>query len=363
MAGSTDEIRVITALDVSPLRSQALYHAVAEAMEGDGPDTILLVRPTRAYVCIGFHQDAQRELDLDACASLQLPIIRREVGGGAVLLDQHQVFLQWVFRAGRLPASPLDRYRLFIGPLTSTYGSLGVDGVYRPVNDVHVAGRKIGGAGAARIGQSEVLVGSIMFDFDALTMSKVLRVPSEKMRDKVASTMSEYVTSLHRELGREIGQDEVVSQYLGNASGSLQRPLAPGTLSRRELMALERIEKRLGSASWTYRRTSRLGAGVKVSEDVTVLEGTHKAPAGLVQLLAVVRSGVIIEAQVFGDFTLIPQSALPAIESSLQGVTANPTSVSDAIAALYAEVGLDSPGLEPGDFGAAMAAALGETTR
>lgn len=356
---SQESVRIVRAFDVSPLRSQAIYHAVGDAMRAGGPDTILLVRPLLPYVCVGFHQDVERELDLDACTRLGLSIIRREVGGGTVLLDRNQVFVQWVFRPGSLPAALEDRYRLFIDPLVATYRSLGVEALYRPVNDIHVSGRKIGGTGAARIGESEILVGSIMFDFDPFTMSRVIRVSSEKMRDKVVAAMEEYVTSLRRELGSDPDQDLVLTQYLANASESLGRPLATGQLGPSELTALARWEERLGSASWTYRRTSRAAVGVKVHQDVTVLEGVHKSPAGIVQLVTVIRSGLITEARIYGDFTLLPQSALTAIETSLQGIPNDPTAVTEAVAKVYADMQVDAPGLQPEDFGAAMSVALG----
>lgn len=343
------------------MRSQAVYHAVGESLSESGPDTILLVRPAQPYVCIGFHQDAATELDLGACKQLGLPVIRREVGGGAVYLDSNQLFVQWVFRPSRLPRTLFDRYRLYVEPLVDTYRSLGVQAEYRPINDIHVSGRKIGGTGAARLGGSEVVVGSIMADFDHYTMSRVLNIASEKMRDKVATAMGEYVTSLHRELGEVIDLEQVTTSYLAHAAQSLGRALEPGELTAEETAALDGVERRLSSDAWTYRHTRRAGSAVKIHEDITVREGVHKAAAGLVQIVVVIQAGVILDAQVFGDFTLIPQGALPAIEEALKGIRADPEVASSVVRDLYAKMNLDAPGLEPEDFGAALTAALGKS--
>jgi len=54
-----------------------------------------------------------------------------------------------------------------VEPLVLTYRDLGIVATHRPVNDVHVRGKKIDGTGAALIGRAEVLVGSFMFDFDS----------------------------------------------------------------------------------------------------------------------------------------------------------------------------------------------------
>lgn len=352
-------VRVVTIPDASAVASQAVYHAVAESLGADDPDTVLLVTPVDPYVCIGFHQDATTELDLDACRRLGLPVLRREVGGGAVYLDRGQVFVHWVFHPDRLPRSLADRYALFVQPIVATYRELGVPATYRPVNDVHVEGRKIGGTGAARLGDAEVLVGSIMFDFDHDAMAEVLHVASEKMREKVATTMREYVTSLRRELDVLPDRREVLASYLRHAGSALGRTMEAGGLSSTERATLAEVERRLSDDAWTFRRTRRPASGVKIHEDVSVYEGVHKAPAGLVRLVVAVRSGKILDAQVFGDFTLLPQTALPAVEAALSGLDADPAVVTSAVRELYRVLDLDAPGLEPEDFGAALAAAMG----
>ena len=72
---------------------------------------------------------------------------------------------------------------------------------FNVVNDIQVDGRKIGGTGAATVGESMIVAGSLMFDFNYELMVRVLRVPSEKFRDKMYSTMKEYLTTINRQLG------------------------------------------------------------------------------------------------------------------------------------------------------------------
>ena len=83
-----DPIRVLDLGLVPPLRSQAIYHGIAYAMNPDTPDTIILVGPTDPYLCIGYHQELEKEVDADDGRQAGLPIYRREVGGGAVYLDR-----------------------------------------------------------------------------------------------------------------------------------------------------------------------------------------------------------------------------------------------------------------------------------
>jgi len=71
-----------------------VYHAVAHTMEPHDPDTIILVSPAGPYLCIGYHQDLEEEVDAAYCATRGLLILRREVGGGAVYLDDGQISCQ-----------------------------------------------------------------------------------------------------------------------------------------------------------------------------------------------------------------------------------------------------------------------------
>jgi ferredoxin len=123
-------------------RDQTL--GVGYAMKPGTPDTIILAGPTDPYVCIGYHQELEKEVDVDYCREHGLPIYRREVGGGAVYLDQGQVFTQWIFHGHNLPASLDERFALYIRPLVDTYQSFGIPAHHRPVNDIHVQGKKSG---------------------------------------------------------------------------------------------------------------------------------------------------------------------------------------------------------------------------
>ncbi len=269
----SEPVRVVRLAGVSPLRSQAAYHALGHAPRAAGaPDTILLIVPASPYVCIGYHQELEREVDTAACRRLGLPVIRRGVGGGAVLLDDGQVFANWVFAANHLPGSIESRFRLYAAALVETYRGLGVPAEHRPVNDIHVAGRKIGGTGAARMGEREVVVGSLMFDFDHDRMAQVLRVSSEKMRDKVARALHDYVTTLRRELGVAPDRDAVLAAYLEQCAAALGRPMRAGELTAEELRAVRGWERRLASAQWTQRAARRAVSGVRICADVSVHE-------------------------------------------------------------------------------------------
>ncbi len=185
---------------VSWEHSQALYHAAAYLQK----EALFILRPATPYVCTGFHQDTEQEIDLAYTKEHNIPVFRREVGGGAVYLDGEQLFFQLIMRKDRpeVPENIAAFYRKFLGPVIETYREFGVDAEYKPVNDIIANGRKVSGTGAAEINDMIILVGNFIMDFDYETMSKCLRVPDEKFRDKVFKTLQENLSTIKRETGK-----------------------------------------------------------------------------------------------------------------------------------------------------------------
>lgn len=351
-------IRLLRLGMASPVRSQTCYHAAARALGEDTPDTIILVSPSGPYVCIGFHQDLEKEVDTDYCRGRRLPVYRREVGGGAVYLDRDQLFVQWVFHPSSLPASVAERFRLYIEPLVLTYRALGIDARHRPVNDIHVGHKKIGGTGAARIGRAEVVVGSIMFDFDSVAMAGVLKVPTEKMRDKVYQSLEEYMTTLRDELGAPPDRTAVEALYLAQCARLLDADIVPGEWTAEEETLARELDRRFESRDWIYQEGAARRPGVKIHEDVEVRESSLKTPGGLIRLTLRLRGGQIDDVSISGDFTIFPQTAVIEIEDAMRGAAAEPQVVLEAIRKKYLESRIQSPGIGPEDWAAAFSPAL-----
>ncbi len=343
-------VRLLDLGEVSPLRSQTVFHAVAYAMTPDTPDTILLVSPSAPYVCIGYHQDLEREVDLAYCREHNLPVYRREVGGGAVYLDNGQVFTQWIFHRDRLPASLEERFALYIRPLVATYRALGIDAYHRPINDIHVRGKKIGGTGAAQIGMAEVVVGSLMFTFDKRTMAQVLKVPSEKMRDKIYQSLEQYMTTMEEQLGYVPDREEVKALYIRHCEEALGVRVVPGEWTEAEEAMARELDDRFTSEEWLFQKGRLRPPVVKIHEDVYVVEAAHKVPGGLIRVVARLREGHIDDISISGDFTVLPAFAVAAMEQAVRGLRATQEALLTRLRDVYRSMNVQSPGVTAEDF-------------
>jgi lipoate-protein ligase A len=351
-------IRLLDLGFVSPLHSQTVYHAVGHAMTADSPDTIILVSPEQPYVCIGYHQDLEKEVDLEYCRSAGLPVYRREVGGGAVYLDAGQLFVQWAFQPGSLPADLETRFALYVRPLVETYQALGIPAYLRPINDVHVGGKKIGGTGAAQMGIAEVVVGSLMFTFDKATMARVLRVSTEKMRDKVFQGLEQYMTTMQEQLPALPERELVKRLYVERCANALEAGIVRGQLTPSEQAMMAEWDARFLSDEWLHAVGGLHQARIKIHEDVRVGEAAYKAPGGLIRVTILLREGLIDDLSLSGDFTLLPGSALGVLERSLRGAAVAQEALESQATQVYRALGIQSPGVSPSHFVEAILAAV-----
>jgi len=206
-------IRWVNAGKVSAWRSQGLYHGLGHAWNKDTPDTIVLAVPSDPYICLGYFQDADKELDVRYCERNSLPVIRRETGGGAVYIDKNQLFVQWIFNQNSVPPRVDQRFQWFLKPMIETYRFFGIDAYYCPVNDVHVDGKKIVGTGAAMIGNAEVVTGNFILSFDKAPFFKALNFPSSNFKELAREGLEEYMSDMGRESHQMPEMDEVLNRY------------------------------------------------------------------------------------------------------------------------------------------------------
>lgn len=336
---------------VPPLRSLAVFHAAARAMQGGDPPLLILVQPQTPFVSIGYHQEAEREVDLTECAALGMPVYRRQVGGGAVLLDRGQVFFHLILPETSAPRDIEERYRLYTQPALETYRSLGVPANFRPINDLEVSGRKIGGTGGATIGAAVVFVGSILLDFDARTMARVLKIPDEKMRDKVEQNLLEYVTCIRRERGDIPPVEEVKNLLVRHFAEVLDVPLLPDSLGEQEQHSLAEVERELASPEWLHLlRSPEIPWNLKISGRVRLRERVHKAPGGLLRATATIVEDRIGEILVTGDCTVEPQDALQNLPGYLEGEVLEEDALTRAVDRFFREQGVRIPGVQSSDL-------------
>jgi lipoate-protein ligase A len=332
---------------LSGQQSMLVFHALAR-MDIEG---LVIVSPDVPLVSIGYFQDAAQEVDLDHCRRIGLPFMRREVSGGATYLDRNQVFYQVIWKRGspRFPVKVKEIFQWISSAAVETYGAFGSPAAYRSVNDIVTPeGRKIAGEGGGNIGGCMVAVGGILMDFDCAAMSRVLRVPDEKLRDKVFKTMEENLTTMRRELGEPPPRDEVV-RVLGEKFEKLLGKLEPASLTPAITGKMEELERWLTSEAFLHRR-GKPAAGVKIREGVRLHYGMHKAPGGLIRTAGEIQEERIRDIVISGDFTFMPKERLTGLERHLVGAPLEEKRLVKRVDDFLGKEDVEMPGVSPDDI-------------
>ena len=330
--------------------SQLIYHSLALL----GREALCLVSPSSPYVCIGFHQDVAQEVDLEFCRANDIPVFRREVGGGAVFLDGNQLFFQLILHRDN-PIAPkrIDAfYKKFLQPVIEVHHRIGIAAEYKPVNDLIVETRKISGTGAAEIGDSVVFVGNLILDFDYETMSRVLKIPDEKFRDKVKKTIEENLSTIRRELGEQKYEqldEPTLNNMMVEEFEKLLGPLKPANKNEELIAKMKELEASMINNAWLFQKGKRVeGRVVKVRSGLEIVQRMHKAPGGLIRAEFAVEGGKYKGVTISGDFFCFPKDTVDRLAATLEDCLAD--NVSNVITDFYQTKKIDFPGVTPDDW-------------
>ena len=248
--------------------TQLIYHTLASK----NIEALILHSCYETYVCLGLPHNPNDELDLDFCKTNNIPIFRREIGGGTVLLDRNQIFFHLIINRKHplVPYGQIPFFKRFLKPIIETYQELGIAVEYRPINDLVVGGRKISGTGGGEIEESRVLGSSILLDFDYDLMSKVLKAPNEIFREKILESMKRNLTTVKKELGylpsRAKIKDLIISNYK-----EILGDFEYGKITKELTAAKKDVEKRMMNENWLFQRgMKRERREVKIIEGINV---------------------------------------------------------------------------------------------
>jgi lipoate-protein ligase A len=288
----SDVLRVIDFGQVTPLRSQTLWHAVAYGVSAGQPATLSFARPSAPYVCLGYHRDLA-ELDEQYCREHSLPVYRRMVGGGPVYLDDHQLFFQICVPAGLVSPARRDALRTLLTPAVAAFRAAGVAARLDDDGEICLGDRKICGHGAGQIEDAVLVCGNLIEVFDHERATAVLALPDPVQRAETLRLMRRYVTATPADpAGFRTALSAAYASTLGQRA-------VPGELTAAELRTVAELDQRFTAPRWVAgpgrpARSGRHGRQVKVRAGVWTLAAEARGGA---RLVASVVNGVLDRAE------------------------------------------------------------------
>ncbi len=230
----------------------AMNMAIDESVMIGRIPTLRLYTWSPPAVSIGYFQSMEQEVDLKECRTRGVDVVRRLTGGGAVYHDKELTYSLVVEEGKDFSSDILGSYKEICGIIVSGLRSLGVEAEFRPVNDIVVDGRKISGSAQTRREGVILQHGTILLDVDVETMFSLLKVPDEKIRDKIIKSAREGVSSLRELGGIGIGR---VREAIEEAFKKSGRRLVRGELSKEEKeRALNLYTTKYTRKEWNFMR-------------------------------------------------------------------------------------------------------------
>ena len=310
---------------IDSVYTQSLWHAAALLhSSGKLERNILSINwPTYPIISCGYHQVINQVVDQSFCEQRKIPIIRRAVGGGTVYLDSNQMFYHFIWHneTKNIPKNVTGIFKTLLKPVVQTYRDLGVDAVYKPVNDILANNRKISGNGAGMFESASVLVGNFILDFPRQEMAQILRVPDEKFRDKVFKSLQTGISSFKDELGFIPERDVIVNTFKTNLEEILGISLIDAEPDPQIRDDMERLKTQYLTEEWLYQMDNRgkeLFEAVKIHGSLNVAQGMHKSVGGLIRVICEFQHSVINDMMISGDFW-ITGAELSELEMHLKG--------------------------------------------
>ncbi len=328
---------------VDGLRSMTVFHAMARL----GYEGLIITSPKEVYVSVGFFDRTEEIIDLKRCRELNIPVMRREVGGGAVLLDRFQVFYQLILRRGSkyLPFKVEDAYKKFSKPVINTYKRLGIETLYKPINDIVVArnGRKISGQGGADIGKSFVFVGNILLRFNTRLMAELFRVQDESFREKLLRGLEENISWVERETRKLPLYEEVESVLVDEFSRCIDFE-GEDRVPEEVIQLADRLKTELTSEEVLLEDTGRKHRAIKIKEGLFVRNAVLRTEKVLIKAEVLIRDGKIESVKLYGDIPPGFGASIRKLEDLLRGTPFQEGRIREKLGELFSE-GIDLAGI------------------
>jgi len=243
------EWQVLDGEPLSPAMQLALDDVLAhEVAAGRRAPTLRFWQWERPAIIIGNFQSLKNEVDLEAAEQLGVETVRRVTGGGAMFVEPGSTITYSLYAPAELVdgMSFAESYAFLDTWVLKALNDLGIDAVYKPLNDIASSKGKIGGAAQKRYAGGTVLHHVTMaYDMDASKMMQVLRIGREKLSDKGIASAGKRVDPVRSQTGLEC--DAVIERMKNtflDLHGGRDGAITPEELAAAEKLAREKFETR-----------------------------------------------------------------------------------------------------------------------
>lgn len=264
----------------SPSYNMAMDEALLDwHSEGLIPPVIRFYEWTPATLSIGYFQNVEKEIDMEAVKRLGLGFVRRPTGGRGVLHEHELTYSVIVTESyPGMPATVTEAYRVISEGLLLGFQNLGLDAYFsvphtdeqkdnlkKPKSavcfdapswyELVVEGKKV--AGSAQTRQKGVILqhGAILLDLDEDKLIQTFKFASEEIRDKVRKGISQKAVSINKIISKPVNIEECKAAFRKGFADALEIELVEYELTPEQLSYIKELETtRYANDDWNYKK-------------------------------------------------------------------------------------------------------------
>src|SRR5437588_4014714 len=276
------------------------------------------------HLNVGWFDDVDATIDLAACRSLGVQVIRRPVYGGGTAFYQEGCSVIWGFLLPKETHPDLDgELRRFQPVLLDALARVGLQEVgFEGSSDLRWRGRKLGALTAQDVVRCNSIGGFLNTrppDLDVYL--QVVRIPDDKFEDELVKDMREYVATAQEVSGRPLPY-EAFRDALRGALADAGITLEHGSLTDEEREGIAGVANRIASDD-AVRRVSSERFLVAAPAGTRVGFGNEKGRKLCRAGVAIARDGTVAAAMMAGDMHVGPPDTMDRVASALSGAPAD----------------------------------------
>lgn len=313
-------------IDVGRTEALAAYGrlpAIAASVVQGGPEVLMTMIWAHGHLTVGWFDDVDSAIDLDAAREVGIDVFRRPIwGGGTAFYDTEAVAVwSWIMRDDRFPSLD-DALGHFRPVMERALGSLGLgEAHFEGSSDIRWRDRKLGTCITQSVLGTKVVGGFLNLKRPDLELyRKVARVPEEKFADKVIKDIVEYIVTPDDIRGRALSYEELRDAVAAASREVAGLELDPSPFTDAESGIVQQFVDSVTSEDFIRRISSeRFRTEAKPGNRVGFanVKGKKLVRAGL----ELDDEGQIVRAMVAGDMHVSPPEAMDNVAAALVGAS------------------------------------------
>ena len=216
-----------------------------------------------------------------------IAVVRRLSGGGAVFHDLGNVNFTFIDQVGTERDSH-DMFRRFTAPILEALHALGVEARLEGRNDLTIDGAKFSGNAMCIDGDRVLMHGTLLFSASFADLSQSLLPRPEKYAGRSVQSVRSRVTNISSHLSKPMEVTEFMA-FMAETVGRTGTPWEYSAADRAAIAAL--ADTKYCTEAWNFGRSPAFS-----------FNACRKFPGGLLEVSLDVRSGVIRDIDIRGDY-------------------------------------------------------------